>query len=134
MSESVDTRLKIVTWNEVVLESFEDASRLARADVELSDGADTLSSGVVHSIMFYRADGTSTYSTVMRLEASLEGRTGSFVVIGEGTFDGTTAIGRFHSIEGSGTALLRDLRCGIESIATHADYPFMPMSMTYHWA
>ena len=131
VSGTVQTRLKITAWNEVLLETFDDASRLSRADVELGEGTDALSSGVFHSIMFYRADATSTYSTVMRLEATLDGRSGSFTVIGDGAYDGTTAIGRFRSIAGSGSGQLAGIECDVESIATHADYPYMPMSITY---
>lgn len=133
VSGALRTRLKIASWNEVVIDTYDDSSKLTRADVVLSDGADALTSGVFHSIMFYRADGTSTYSTLMRLEATLDERSGSITLIGEGTYDGTTASGHFHSIEGSGTDDLHDITCDVESVATHADYPFMPLSITYHF-
>ena len=54
--------------------------------------------------MFYRADGTSAYVTVMHVTGMLGGRRGSFVLQGHGAYDGTTARGQSHVVEGSGTA------------------------------
>ena len=44
--------------------------------------------------MYYAPDGTSTYVTMMQIDATLDGKAGSFVLTGSGTYDGTTAAGR----------------------------------------
>ena len=131
MPTTLDTQLKIASWGEVPIVEFDDGSRLTRADVALSDGADGLESGTFHSVMYYRPDGTSSYTTVMHLEATLEGRSGSFVLLGEGTYDGATAEGRLVIVAGSATGGLIGLEGTARSDSTHGQYPFMPLELTY---
>jgi hypothetical protein len=131
VTTTLDTKFKISSWDEVALEQFADASKLTRADVTLSEGADGLDSGSFHSVMYYRPDGTSEYTTLMRLEGTLSGRRGSFALIGEGTFDGAAAVGRFRIVEGSGSGELVGITGECTSTSTHADYPFMPLSLSY---
>jgi hypothetical protein len=131
VTTTLDTRLKIASWDELTLDQFADASKLTRADVTLSEGADGLDSGSFHSVMYYRPDGTSEYTTLMRLDATLSGRRGSFALIGEGTFDGAAAVARLRIIEGSGTGELAGITGECTSASTHDDYPFMPLSLTY---
>jgi hypothetical protein len=81
--------------------------------------------------MFYRADGTSSYVTLMHITATLGGRSGSFVLQGQGSFDGTTARGESTVVAGSGTGGLVGITGIAESVSTHADYPFMPLTLRY---
>ena len=131
MTVTLDTKLKIASWDEKSIHEFDDGSKLTRADVTLSDGADGLESGSFHSVMYYRPDGTSTYTTVMRLTGTLDGRSGGVVLIGDGTYDGATAMGRLQIIDGSATDELIGIAGHAESDSTHAEYPFMPISLTY---
>lgn len=134
MTVTLDTKLKIASWDEKSIHEFDDGSKLTRADVTLSDGADGLESGSFHSVMYYRPDGTSTYTTVMRLTGTLDGRSGSVVLIGNGTYDGATAMGRLQIVDGSSTDELIGIAGHAESDSTHAEYPFMPISLTYGFA
>jgi hypothetical protein len=131
VTETLDTKLRIASWDEHPLDEFADGSKLTRADVTLDNGADGLVSGSFHSVMYYRPDGTSDYTTLMRLEGTLSGRRGGFLLIGEGTYDGTAAVGRLRIVEGSGSAELVGIRGGCTSDSSHADYPFMPLSLSY---
>jgi hypothetical protein len=70
----------------------------------------------------------------MRLTGILDGRAGSFVLRGGGAFDGTTASGRMTIVEGSGTGGLARISGTCESVSTHADYPFMPLTLAYELA
>jgi hypothetical protein len=70
----------------------------------------------------------------MHVTGSLDGRSGSFVLQGDGTFDGTTARGRSNVVEGSGTGELSGLTGSAESRSTHADYPHMPLTLRYDLA
>jgi hypothetical protein len=70
----------------------------------------------------------------MRLTGILDGRAGSFVLSGEGTFDGTTASGQMSVVTGSGTDGLAPISGTCVSVSTHADYPFMPLTLTYELA
>ena len=63
---------------------------------------DGLTSATFGALMFYRADGTSTYVGVMHITGTLDGRRGSFVLQGQGSYDGTTARGQSRVVERSG--------------------------------
>jgi hypothetical protein len=126
--------MRIASWDESPVEEFGDGSKLTRALVQLSDGKDALESGSSTMLAYYRPDGTSSYVTMMRLTANLDGRAGSFALRGEGDYDGTTASGRMTVVPGSGTGGLSGISGSCESVSTHADYPFMPLKLTYELA
>jgi Protein of unknown function (DUF3224) len=134
MAVTLTTKMRIASWDETPVEEFEDGSKLTRALVRLSDGADGLASGSVGMLAYYRPDGTSSFVTVMRLTGILDGRAGSFVLRGEGAFDGRTASGRMTIVAGSGTGGLARISGSCESVSTHADYPFMPLTLAYELA
>ena len=124
------TRLKITSWDETVTAEF-DGSKITRAAVELAEGVDGLTGGTSESVMYYRPDGSSDYVTVIRLTGVLDGRAGSFVASGHGGFDGTTAASTSDIVPGSGTGELAGISGTLTSSSTHADYPFMPLTLTY---
>jgi|SRR6266498_1118831 hypothetical protein len=131
MQKITETKLKIESWDEKPYRELDDGSKFSRADVALSGSDDGLKSATSESLLFYRADGTSSYVTLMRLTGTLDGRSGSFVLEGHGTYDGTTARIETHVVEGSGTGELAGLRGTGESVSTHTDYPFMPLTLKY---
>ena len=134
MAVTLTTKMRIASWDESPVEEFGDGSKLTRAQVRLSGGEAGLTSGSAGMLAYYRPDGTSSFVTVMRLTGVLDGRAGSFVLRGEGAFDGTTASGRMTVVAGSGTGGLAGLSGACESVSTHADYPFMPLTLTYDLA
>jgi hypothetical protein len=134
MAVTLTTRMRIASWDESPAEEFGDGSKLTRAQVRLSDGVDGLASGSMGMLAYYRPDGTSSFVTVMRLTGILDGRAGSFVLRGEGAFDGTTASGRMTVMTGSGTGELVGISGTCVSVSTHADYPFMPLALAYELA
>ena len=125
------TRLRIADWDESATDEPDDKTRVTRARVSLTDGEDGLEAGTSGMLAYYRPDGTSSYVTLMRLTGTLEGRTGSFVLRGEGTYDGATASGHMTVVPGSGTGGLAGISGTCESVSTHADYPFMPLTLAY---
>jgi len=134
MTVTLTTKMRIDDWDESPVEEFGDGSKLTRAQVRLSDGEDGLASGSVGMLAYYQPDGTSSFVTVMRVTGILDGRAGSFVLRGEGAFDGTTASGRMTVVAGSGTGGLAGLSGTCVSVSTHADYPFMPLTLVYELA
>ena len=134
MTVTLTTKMRIDDWDESPVEEFGDGSKLTRAQVRLSDGEDGLASGSVGMLAYYQPDGTSSFVTVMRVTGILDGRAGSFVLRGEGAFDGTTASGRMTVVAGSGTGGLAGLSGTCVSASTHADYPFMPLTLVYELA
>lgn len=125
------TRLKIASWDEKPAQDFGDGGGTTRAVVELAEGADGLESGGFEAVMYYRPDKTSSYVSVMRLVGTLEGRSGSFVAVGEGSFDGTTAASSASIVAGSGAGGLAGISGTVTSSSTHSDYPYMPLTLTY---
>ena len=126
---TLDTRLEIKNWDEKPTRELADGHKINRADITLGGTGDGLSSGTADGLMYYRPDGTGSYLMVMHLVGSLDGRAGSFVLSGDGTFDGTTARSRLTIIEGTGA--LAGIRGTAESASTHADYPYMPLTLRY---
>src|SRR5690348_2814351 len=115
---TLTTKLKIANWDESPIKELGDAGKINRASVALADGEDGLSAGGFEAVMYYRPDGTSQYSAVMYLEGELAGRRGSFVLAGEGSFDGTTAQSVNHIIPGSGTDALTGITGECTSAST----------------
>ena len=130
----LETKLCIDDWQESALEEFDDGRKITCARVRLRDGADGLDSGSAIMIAYYRPDGTSTYVTMLRLSGRLDGHEGTFVVRGDGGYDGTAATGRMTVVPGSGTGGLAGISGSCVSESTHADYPFMPFTLSYDLA
>jgi Protein of unknown function (DUF3224) len=131
---TLSTRLLITKWDEKTVATHDDGSKITRATVEFAEGADGLESGRFESVMYYRPDGTSSYVNLMFLTATLGGRSGSFVLSGDGTFDTTTASGTSTIVPGSATGGLVGITGTISSVSTHADHPFMPLTLDYDLA
>ena len=131
MQKIMEAKLKIESWDEKPYRELSEGGKLTRADVLLSGPDDGLTSAAYQALMFHRADGTSTYVTLMHITGTLNGRAGSFVLQGRGTYDGKTARGQCHVVEGSGTGELTGLSGTAESVSTHDDYPFMPLTLRY---
>ena len=134
MTETLETRFKIESWDEQPYREFEDGSKLTRAEVALDGVGDGPESASFDALMHYRPDGTSTYVTLMRVTGTLGGRSGSFVLRGHGTYDGTTARVESEIVEGAGTEGLAGISGTGESASTHADYPHMPFTLKYDLA
>jgi len=131
MQKITAAKLKIESWDEKPYRELSDGGKLTRADVLLSGPGDGLTSATFEALMFYRADGTSDYVTLMHITGTLDGRPGSFVLQGHGTYDGTTARAQSQVVPGSGTGELAGLGGMCESVSTHDDYPFMPLTLKY---
>ena len=131
MDKIMEAKLKIESWDEKPYRELGEGGKLTRADVLLSGPADGLTSATFEALMFYRADGTSTYVTLMHMTGTLDGRSGSFVLQGHGGYDGKTARGESRVVEGSGTGELAGLAGTGESVSTHDSYPFMPFTLRY---
>ncbi len=83
------------------------------------------------SLLFYRADGTSDFVVLMRVEATLGGHSGAFMLSGTGGYDGTTARQELAIVDGSGSDGLRSIGGSAISESTHQDYPYMPLRLDY---
>ena len=125
------TKLEITSWVEETVHEMADGSKITRATVSLSGADDGLSAATFDAVMFYRPDGTSSYVSIMHVTGALQGREGSFVLQGDGAFDGTAARSRSAVVNGSGSGKLAGLTGAARSDSTHDDYPFMPLTLDY---
>ena len=130
MTKTLHTKLEIKSWDEKPYREFDDGRKFTRAEVALG-AADGIDSATFDALMFYRADGTSSYVSLMSISGTLGGKSGSIVLRGTGGYDGTAAVGESTVVEGSGTGELTGLTGTVTSRSTHDDYPHMPLTLTY---
>ncbi len=131
MTTTLETKFTITSWDEQPYRELPDGSKFTRADVVLTGTGDGLDAATFEALMYYRPDGTSSYTTLTRIVGELAGRSGSFVLRGDGTFDGTAARGESTVVTGSGTGGLAGITGSAQSVSTHADYPFMPFTLRF---
>ncbi|MEV4533283.1 DUF3224 domain-containing protein [Asanoa sp. NPDC049518] len=134
MTEIVNTKLEIKSWDEKPYRELDDGRKFARAEVTLAGTGDGVVSGSFESLLYYRADGTSEYVSILEITGTFGGRSGSFVLQGAGTYDGTTARILTTIVPGSGTGELAGISGTASSESTHADYPHMPLTIRYELA
>ena len=129
MTETLTTTIKIDNWDEQPTQEHDDGTKTAHAVVTLTEGKDGLRSGLLESVLHYGSDGTSEYAGLIRLEAELDGKSGAFTAIGEGTYDGTTASSTMRIVDGTGD--LAGISGTVSSSSTQDDYPNMPLVIEY---
>ena len=129
MAKKLETKLEIKSWDEKPYRELGDGRKFTRAEVVLAGSGDGLEGGTFEGLLYYRADGTSTYVTFMQITGSLDGRTGTIVLQGDGGYDGATARSRYSIVAGTGE--LAGITGTAESVSTHADYPYMPLTLEY---
>lgn len=97
------------SWDEHPVAEW-DGGKVTRADVVQAATGDVTGTVTTAWVMCYVPDGTAHYTGLTRIEGSLAGRAGTFVVENTGDFDGTAASGTVHVVAGSGTGELAGLR------------------------
>lgn len=132
MTEHLETRLEIKSWDEQPYRELDQTGKFTRADVELSASAGGLEAeAFFESLMCYPGDGTASFVSLMHIAGRIGDRAGSFTLQGSGTYDGTTARSELTVIPNSGTGELTGISGTAISSSTHADYPYMPLSLDY---
>jgi hypothetical protein len=129
MANELETRFEIKSWDEKPYRELEDGRKFARAEVVLAGTGDGLEGGTFEGLLYYSADGSSSYFSFLSVTGSLDGRTGTVVLQGDGGYDGTTARSRYSIVDGTGE--LAGISGTAESVSTHADYPYMPLTLEY---
>src|SRR5687767_11304244 len=127
MTKTRTTKLDIKSWDEKPYREQPDGSKFARADVVLSGGeGDVRLDATWESLLYYTPDGASTYVGLMHATGTVDGREGTFVLDGRGTYDGTTAAITGTIVPGSGTGELAGISGKMKHQSTHEDYPHWP--------
>ena len=91
----------VTDWKEETYAELE-SGKLTQAKVTADFSGDIAGSGRVEWLMCYRGDGTADYVGFQDIDATLDGRSGGFVVTSTGTFDGKVAEGPWTIVDGSG--------------------------------
>jgi hypothetical protein len=134
MSTHATGTFEIKSWDEAPYLQLDGERKLTRASVVQLAGGDLQGEVSAEILMFYRADGTASYTGLTHVTGRLGEREGSFALRSTGEFDGTTARSTLEVVPGSGTGALAGLRGTGESASTHADYPHVPYTLDYDLA
>ena len=99
----------MASWQEDTYEELADSRGLTRATVGLTFSGGVEGEAAVQWLMCYRPDGTAHFVGLARLQGSVDGRPGTFVLENTGEFDGMVARGAWSVVAGSGTGDLAGL-------------------------
>ncbi|MBK9974952.1 MAG: DUF3224 domain-containing protein [Planctomycetes bacterium] len=100
----------ITNWQESAFSEAQGAGKLTRASVRKQYKGDIDGEGVLEFVMAYNPDGSAVYTGFERVTGSVSGKTGSFVLRHEGTFQAGTARTKMEIVPDSGTDELRGMR------------------------
>lgn len=132
MTHHLDTKFEITSWDERPYRELDDAGKFTRADVQLTASAGGLEAeAFFEALMCYLGDGSSSYVSLLHVSGRIGERAGSFTLQGNGTYDGTTARTDFAVVPNSGSGDLAGISGSGVSVSTHADYPYMPLTLDY---
>lgn len=110
MSELAEGGFEVTRWEETAVEEFGGGGKLTRARVEQTYTGDLQGRAVIDWLMAYRDDGSADFVGHQRVEGSLGGREGVFVLEVVGHFDGRVASGELTAVTGCGRGDIADLK------------------------
>ena len=100
---------KIISWDEEPFDEPEDGPKLTRAHVTKSFHGDLSGTGNLMYVMVHLDGGGALFMGFEKVVGSLGGRTGSFVLLHTGAYDGEEATAEYEVVPGSGTSELAGL-------------------------
>jgi hypothetical protein len=103
MSTHAQAKFEVQSWDESTYEELDGDAKLTRASVGQGFTGDLEGDGSVEWLMCYREDKTADFVGLQRFVGRLGGRSGSFVMQTQGSFDGSEAKGSLAVVERSGT-------------------------------
>jgi len=121
MTTHANASFKIESWDEKPLSEGTAAPKVTRALVTKSFAGDLEGRSTLEYVLAYGADGSATYVGMERVEGTLGGRSGSFVLEHRGTFEKGSARSTWSVVAGSGTGGLAGLRGRGGATAGHAE-------------
>src|SRR5262245_23226673 len=121
MTLRANASFKIESWDEKPLAGAAEIPKVTRALVTKSFAGDLEGRSTLEYVLAYAADGAATYVGMERVEGTLRGRAGSFVLELRGTFEKGKAESTWSVVPGSGTGELTGLRGRGGATAVHAE-------------
>jgi hypothetical protein len=123
---TANARFAITRWDEKPWSEAEGQPKLTRATVAKTYTGDIEGEGHVEYVMMYRADGSSTFTGLERIDASIAGKTGTFVLQRSGVYEGGQAKESYAVVAGSATGELAGLTGdGSSSVGHGMEHPFV---------
>lgn len=99
----------VASWNEDTYSELASGGKLSKASVVFDLDGDLKAQAQWDAVMCYREDGTAAYTGYQQTSGTLAGRTGTFVLRADGTFEGGEARSRWEVVDGSATGELHGL-------------------------
>jgi hypothetical protein len=130
MSRRAAGDFELKTWNEHPFGAVDGGPKLTRASVTNAYAGDIEGEGTLEYLMVYRDEEHASFVGFERVVGRVGGRSGSFVLRHEGTYEGDTATGKLSVVPDSGTADLRGLRGEGGYVAKHGKQP-TPFTLDY---
>jgi Protein of unknown function (DUF3224) len=109
MTTHADATFKVDAWDERPWDSAAGQPKMTRAEVSKSFEGDLVGTSRLQYLMTYRDDGTADFVAMERLDGSLGGKRGTFVLSHAGAFVDGAASGTWTIVEGSGTGELEGI-------------------------
>ena len=104
-----DAKFRIASWDEEPFDESEDGSKLTRAHIRRSFHGDLIGTGNLMYVMSFLESGEASFTGFEKVEGSLGGRTGSFVLRHTGSYDGGKATAHYEVVSGSASGQLAGL-------------------------
>lgn len=109
MKNSGAGTFKIQSWDENAYKEAEGETGQSRAEITQVYEGVLQGEASLQYLMVYRPDNTAVFTGVERFSGSIEGRTGSFVMIHNGKFETGTATSKWCIVSGSATGDLEGI-------------------------
>jgi hypothetical protein len=109
MTTHAVSTFKISSWDEKTYEEMADGKKLNRSSVKYAYQGAIEGESQGESLMFYPNQNSASFVGLERITGSIGGRSGSFVIQGVGTYDGTTARADCTIAPNSGTGELQGI-------------------------
>jgi Protein of unknown function (DUF3224) len=103
-------RIDVKTYEPQPYEEVDEGPNLVEIHVTETFSGDIEGEGVVRFLQAVRKDGSASFVGIERVTGSIGDRRGSFLLQDAGTLEGTTVMGEWFVIPGSGTGDLSGLR------------------------
>lgn len=86
MSEKVNARIEIKSWDEEAFDEGDGVAKLTKASVTKEYSGDITGRSVTESVMAYEPSGAATFLGIERITGTVGARTGTLVISHTGTY------------------------------------------------
>ena len=125
MKTIANARFAITNWDEKPYSEVPGRPKHTRASVTRTYTGDVEGQGLVEFLMMYRGDGTAAFVGFERMNVTLGGKAGTFVMQWTGVYEGGLAKASYFVVPGSGTGELQELQGdGTSAVGHGMEHPF----------